>query len=262
MKLYTCCPESDCGDYQDCIELLREWGIEPAIEFDDAHYFEFSIPEYWDDSKRNEFFKSLILKTSMAICFCGKWENDLLHSVLCKKCGKRFDVHPDCSEKWSDWLGEIGCPHCAKIENNLSELTFKNYEESHRLSDLIWSDPNLCYHNSFLVLLDISGYQDATYVEGIAVNEAGLMIEHGWIEKDNEVLDPTLPFEQMTYFPGLRFDGLVEISKAMHSIPKSDGTDEDFPIFYRFGWGGKDSEEMCQARKEAREFSNRLVEKK
>jgi hypothetical protein len=35
------------------------------------------------------------------------------------------------------------------------------------------------------------------------------------------------------------------------AIPKPDYTPEDFPIFYRFGWGGADCPEFSQARREA-----------
>ncbi len=35
------------------------------------------------------------------------------------------------------------------------------------------------------------------------------------------------------------------------AIPKPDDTTEDFPIVYRFGWGGADSPEFSQARREA-----------
>ena len=50
----------------------------------------------------------------------------------------------------------------------------------------------------------------AVYVEGYAVIERasgrGLVIEHGWIEHDGRIVDPTLHGERETaYFAGLRF---------------------------------------------------------
>jgi hypothetical protein len=73
-----------------------------------------------------------------------------------------------------------------------------------------------------------------------------MLIEHGWIEKDGVIVDPTIPLDEMVYFPGLRFAGIAGIAKALR-IPKPYRTCEEFPIFYRFGWGGGDSPEMRSA---------------
>ena len=70
-----------------------------------------------------------------------------------------------------------------------------------------------------------------------------MVIEHGWVEKDGVIIDPTLPDDDLDYFPGLRFKGQRGLAKAM-KIPKPKRTREDFPIFYRFGWGGIDSPEF------------------
>ena len=50
----------------------------------------------------------------------------------------------------------------------------------------------------------------------------------------------------MLYFPGLRFTGHRELSKAME-IPKAEITCEDLPILYRFGWGGIECPEFLAA---------------
>lgn len=73
----------------------------------------------------------------------------------------------------------------------------------------------------------------------------GLPIEHGWVEFDGAILDPTLPTEEVAYFPGLRFRGGLEFAKAL-DIPKGCCT-KDLPIFYRFGWGGIESPEFRAA---------------
>jgi hypothetical protein len=99
----------------------------------------------------------------------------------------------------------------------------------------------------------VNTYQEATYVEGIVVEVmegGGFPFEHGWVEKDGEIIDPTLPSHELVYFPGLRFVGVLGLAEAL-AIPKPDYTSEDFPIFYRFGWGGADSPVSSQARREA-----------
>jgi hypothetical protein len=79
--------------------------------------------------------------------------------------------------------------------------------------------PQQCYYNAFQVIQQIPEYADAEYVEGMAVNKHGLELEHGWVEKDGMVVDPTLPEVELSYFPGLRFKGLRGLSDAL-KIPK------------------------------------------
>jgi hypothetical protein len=63
------------------------------------------------------------------------------------------------------------------------------------------------------------------------------------------IIDSTLPSRELVYFPELRFVGLRGLAEAL-AIPKPDYTTEDFPIFYHFGWGGADSPEFSQARRD------------
>lgn len=106
--------------------------------------------------------------------------------------------------------------------------------------------PKMCYRNAARVVQRVPGYEHATYVEGIAVSEIGMLIEHGWVEHDGEILDPTLPDEKMAYFPGLRFEGREGLTEGMKR-PKQHKSDPDVPIFFRYGWGGCESLEFCQA---------------
>ncbi len=65
--------------------------------------------------------------------------------------------------------------------------------------------PGSCWRNAFtaLALADLAG---AEYVEGWVVTKGSRqIIEHGWLENDGEVVDPTLPGEVEAYFAGLRF---------------------------------------------------------
>jgi len=126
----------------------------------------------------------------------------------------------------------------------------KNVAESIRLSKdkRVGTTPQQCFYNAFKVLFYVPEYSEATYLEGMVISKGQLLLEHGWVEKDGGIIDPTLPDKDIVYFPGLRFEGILGISKALR-IPKT-GT-EDFPIFYRFGWGGGDSPEFSAARETA-----------
>ena len=122
----------------------------------------------------------------------------------------------------------------------------KDVGESKRVRRLLRGRAQQCYWNAFQVVQQIPEYSDAEYVEGMAVNDHGIAIEHGWVEKDGVIVDPTLPADELTYFPGLRFKGLRGLIEALKT-PKPEHTGEDLPIFYRFGWGGIESPEFRSA---------------
>ena len=113
----------------------------------------------------------------------------------------------------------------------------KDQKESVRVKRLVRSNPKQCYLNAARVVLTIPEYADADYVEGLAVLAKVMVIEHGWVEKDDVIIDPPLPHDGLQYFPGLRFRGQRGLAEAM-KIPKPERTQDDFPVFYRFGWGG------------------------
>jgi len=113
-------------------------------------------------------------------------------------------------------------------------------KESVRVKRLVRSKPKRCYLNAARVILGIPEYADADYVEGLAVLAKVMVIEHGWVEKGGVIIDPTLPHDALQYFPGFRFSGQRGLADAM-KIPKPERTQDDFPVFYRFGWGGIES---------------------
>jgi hypothetical protein len=121
----------------------------------------------------------------------------------------------------------------------------KDVNESRRVRKLVRGRAQQCYWNAFQVVQRIPEYSDAEYVEGMAVNDDGLAIEHGWVERNGVIIDPTLPEDQLVYFPGLKFKGLHGLSEALR-ISKPEWS-EDLPIFYRFGWGGVESPEFRSA---------------
>ena len=134
----------------------------------------------------------------------------------------------------------------------------KNVELSLKLANdkRIRVKPQQCWYNAFKTMFYCPKYEQATYVEGIVHD--GVSIEHGWIEFNGEIIDPTLPTHDLIYFPGLRFQGMLEVSKVMR-LPKPDWC-EDMPFFYRFGWGGKNSPEFRAAWEGAIRYCNLLIE--
>ena len=103
------------------------------------------------------------------------------------------------------------------------------------------------FNNAFKVL---DRLPDAVYVEGYALAGSPLIqVEHGWVEYQGKIIDPTFPKGVAHYEPGLRFTR-NELHEAMYTIPKNSHT-ADLPVFYRFGWGGSESPEMMLANKRA-----------
>lgn len=122
----------------------------------------------------------------------------------------------------------------------------KDKRESAQIRRRIGSKAKQCYHNALRVIFEIPEYANAECVEGLAVIGKALVIEHGWVEKGGTIVDPTLPSDDLEYFPGLRFKGQLGLAKAMQ-ISKPERKAVDLPIFYRFGWGGIDSPEFRAA---------------
>ena len=109
-----------------------------------------------------------------------------------------------------------------------------------------------CFKNAFDVIFHCPEFSNATYVEGIVVaTKLSLLIEHGWLEIDNQIVDPTLTDAHWTYFPGLRFEGHAGLAKGLR-LPKSEGG--ELPFFYRYGFGGWDSLDFRSARQLATTF--------
>ena len=129
----------------------------------------------------------------------------------------------------------------------------KNTQESRRVAKAIRAADKQCFRNAFRTVTKLAEYKDATYVEGIAfITHFWLNVEHGWVEQNGEIIDPTRPDQEIVYFPGLKFHGIAGVTKAMTQYPKSDSP--DLPLFYRFGWGGCDSAEMNKAREDANAY--------
>ena len=82
----------------------------------------------------------------------------------------------------------------------------KNVSESLRLKDEYGAQPKQCWYNSATLIAAIPG---AEYVEGYFAVEMRpdfkFPIEHGWLEKDGEVLDVTLAEDKGNYYAARRY---------------------------------------------------------
>jgi hypothetical protein len=133
MKLYTCCPHEGCGAFQEALNWLKSWGIEPALEHDgDHHYFEFDFPDDWDTAKRISLKWDLAKKTSgLVFCRCGLWlDENYIGDVLrtqCKDCGREYRFCMACAAV-EEWEGcDCGCTtHCTEHEPSQSWTLMKD----------------------------------------------------------------------------------------------------------------------------------------
>ena len=78
-------------------------------------------------------------------------------------------------------------------------------ERSKELAKKIKARPKECWLNAFKAMDHLS--PDAKYIEGWAVSDISyLAIEHGWIELDGAIIDPTLYQKPPAkYYPGFIF---------------------------------------------------------
>ena len=138
----------------------------------------------------------------------------------------------------------------------MSRLT-KNNEESLRLSKhkRLRAKKGQCYLNALNVVQRFPEYVNATYVEGIAVSHHGLEFEHAWLEHNGEIIDPTIPCEDLAYFPGLRCEGEQGIAERLATTDTV-----RLPFFYSFGWGGRDLPSFREARRLASESVKQMIE--
>lgn len=112
-------------------------------------------------------------------------------------------------------------------------------ERSREVSAVVHAMPKHCWQNSMDALETC--YRDhpsAFYVEGWAVTEYGLVVEHGWVEVDGRIIDPTPSWNEVeegdrAYFAGVRYT-LKEMRKERRLCLKEDRWT---PFVHRHGWG-------------------------
>ena len=77
-------------------------------------------------------------------------------------------------------------------------------EQSKAIADKVDIKPKECFRNALIALSVLP--DNAIYVEGYCVSQDdALLIEHGWIELDDSIIDPTLYQTELAgYFAGLK----------------------------------------------------------
>ncbi len=135
----------------------------------------------------------------------------------------------------------------------VSPATGKDEQESERIGRKIRAVPKRCWFNARKVIQKLDDFVGASYVEGYAVSKRGWPpLEHGWVVKDGQIIDPTLPHSVGAYFPGLEFIGRAGIEEFLST---SQGRKcRKSPFMYAFGWGGLESPSMARACKESYDY--------
>jgi hypothetical protein len=90
-----------------------------------------------------------------------------------------------------------------------------NVKLSRELAQQVWAEDKDCYRNAVRAVPILPG---AVYVEGWVITSFGLVTEHGWIEHNGEVVDPTPTYAEQAdgkYFPGVRYT-LPDLAKLMN----------------------------------------------
>ena len=77
----------------------------------------------------------------------------------------------------------------------------KDIVESQRVKKIVRPRVKQCYANAAKVVLALSEYADAEYVEGLAVIEKAMVIEHGWVERDGVIGRPSIGRPWPRWFP-------------------------------------------------------------
>ena len=109
-----------------------------------------------------------------------------------------------------------------------------DYQLSVDIAQQVSAQPKHCWHNSIL------GQQvlpNALYIEGWIVVPEGVVIEHGWLEMESKIVDPTLvpriheESEVPRYFSGIYYT----VEESFEGLEATDG---ELPLVYRDGcWG-------------------------
>ncbi len=85
-----------------------------------------------------------------------------------------------------------------------------NIDLSRHAADIIQAEKQECYRNAVMALLNIDDFKHGYYVEGLAINpKLNFPTEHGWVELDGEVVDPTWTLgtiDDAKYYPVMKYD--------------------------------------------------------
>lgn len=94
-----------------------------------------------------------------------------------------------------------------------------NRKRSRAVAEVIGAANGECWKNA---LLAVAVLDEALYVEGWVVTDLSLLVEHGWVEADGEIVDPTPAYHagqrRCRYFPGVRYTLEEAMSGADDSV--------------------------------------------
>ncbi len=80
-------------------------------------------------------------------------------------------------------------------------------ELSEQAAQLIAGLAESCWRNAWCSLQWMPELAAGQYVEGYAIMPTNhIVVEHGWVELNGRVIDPSYPNGHVAYFAGLRFD--------------------------------------------------------
>ena len=134
----------------------------------------------------------------------------------------------------------------------------KNVSLSCAVGKSLPARPSECFYNAFRVVTELSEFNSATYVEGVAVDVSGSSIgDHGWVVNNDEIIDPTLPDRDLLYFPVLRVEGSKALQQSLRDTPRSD---HHLPLFWRLRDGGIRLPSIQMAWDELWAYSNGVLE--
>lgn len=128
-----------------------------------------------------------------------------------------------------------------------------NKKLSQHIANRINAIPKQCWKNAFTAMHHSELMERGYYVEGWTVNSSGQfieLIEHGWCELDNAIVDPTSYQQNFTYFPALRLT-FLELQALV-------AQDMELPVAYK----RKFYEQYCKSYETATQFANDMKKQK
>ena len=130
-----------------------------------------------------------------------------------------------------------------------------NHQRSQEAAKLVDAQAKACWRNAILAQ---QHFPEATYIEGWVVIPEGIVLEHGWLELDLEIVDPTFvsrlenDADSPVYFPGLQYT-LQEVSDE---LAERNG---ELPLVYGDGRWGKETPSYMLASCDAWEYACSLA---
>ena len=101
-------------------------------------------------------------------------------------------------------------------------------ELARRVAETIEAESQSAWRKALLALQADPAVEEGLYVEGWAVLlDSLLIIEHGWLEIEGQIVDPTRWDRHVAYFPALRFDR-DQVLEVLVDCP-------DLPVTWRCG---------------------------